>query len=84
MLGVLFFLEEGKVGMQMVAVSLGDSVKLNELQAARVHTVFKEVVNCEVNGGSIVSIVTPTIGSGPNNIVINGEDLVKIILVLTY
>lgn len=60
--------------MEMVAVSVGDGVNLNELQA-RVHTVFKEVVNCQVNGGNIVSIVTPIVGSGPNNIVINGEDL---------
>ncbi|MGC8721153.1 MAG: DUF2877 domain-containing protein [Caldisericaceae bacterium] len=58
--------------MGMVAVSVGDCVNLNVLQG-RVHTAFREVLNCEIDN-SIVSIVTPSIGSGPNNIVVNRDD----------
>jgi hypothetical protein len=59
--------------VEIVAVSVGDSVNLNECQV-RVHTVFKNTVNCKVDGG-LISIVTPAVGSGPNNIVLNSSDL---------
>jgi hypothetical protein len=67
------FLEEGKNSVNMVAVSVGDDIDLNENRGV-IHTAFRNVINCKVNG-SLVSIVTPAIGSGPNNIVVDSVDL---------
>ena len=67
------FLEEGKNSVNIAAVSVGDDIDLNERRGV-IHTAFRHVINCKVNG-SLVSIVTPAIGSGPNNIVVDSVDL---------
>jgi len=69
----LLFLEEGKNSVNIGAVSVGDDIDLNERRGV-IHTAFRHVINCKVNG-SLVSIVTPAIGSGPNNIVVDSVDL---------
>ncbi len=69
----LLFLEEGKNSVNIAAVSVGDDIDLNERRGV-IHTAFRHVINCKVNG-SLVSIVTPAIGSGPNNIVVDSVDL---------
>jgi hypothetical protein len=73
MLGVSSFLEEGKNSVNIEAVSVGDGIDLNESRGV-IHTAFRNVINCKVDG-SLVSIVTPAIGSGPNNIVVDSVDL---------
>jgi hypothetical protein len=72
-LGVSSFPEEGKNSVNIAAVSVGDDIDLNERRGV-IHTAFRHVINCKVNG-SLVSIVTPAIGSGPNNIVVDSVDL---------
>jgi hypothetical protein len=59
--------------MATFAVSIGDDVDVRERQGS-VHTVFRNVVNCKING-KLISIVTPAIGAGPNNIVVDSPDL---------
>lgn len=59
--------------MNIAAVSVGDDIDLNAKRGV-IHTAFRHVINCKVNG-SLVSIVTPAIGSGPNNIVVDSADL---------
>jgi len=72
-LGVSSFPEEGKNSVNIAAVSVGDDIDLHERRGV-IHTAFRHVINCKVNG-SLVSIVTPAIGSGPNNIVVDSVDL---------
>ena len=72
-LGVSSFLEERKNSVNIAAVSVGDDIDLNAKRGV-IHTAFRHVINCKVNG-SLVSIVTPAIGSGPNNIVVHSADL---------
>ena len=72
-LGVSSFLEERKNSVNIAAVSVGDDIDLNAKRGV-IHTAFRHVINCKVNG-SLVSIVTPAIGSGPNNIVVDSADL---------
>jgi len=72
-LGVSSFPEEGKNSVNIAAVSIGDDIDLHERRGV-IHTAFRHVINCKVNG-SLVSIVTPAIGSGPNNIVVDSVDL---------
>jgi hypothetical protein len=67
------FLEEGKNSVSIAAVSVGDDIDLNARRGI-IRTAFRHVINCKVNG-SLVSIVTPAIGSGPNNIVVDSVDL---------
>jgi hypothetical protein len=67
------FPEEGKNSVNIAAVSVGDDIDLHERRGL-IHTAFRHVINCKVNG-SLVSIVTPAIGSGPNNIVVDSVDL---------
>jgi len=75
-LGVSSFPEEGKNSVNIAAVSVGDDIDLHERRGV-IHTAFRHVINCKVNG-SLVSIVTPAIGSGPNNIVVDSADLTSL------
>ena len=75
-LGVSSFPEEGKNSVNIAAVSVGDDIDLHERRGV-IHTTFRHVINCKVNG-SLVSIVTPAIGSGPNNIVVDSADLTSL------
>ena len=72
-LGVPSLLEEAGNSVNIVAVSVGDDIDLNAKRGV-VHTAFRHVINCIVDG-RLVSIVTPAIGSGPNNIVVDSADL---------
>jgi hypothetical protein len=75
-LGVSSFPEEGRNSVNIAAVSVGDDVDLHERRGV-IHTAFRHVMNCKVNG-SLVSIVTPAIGSGPNNIVVDSAALASL------
>ena len=72
-LGMSSLLEEGKNSVNIAAVSVGDDIDLNAKRGV-LHTAFRHVINCIVDG-RLVSIVTPAIGSGPNNIVVDSADL---------
>jgi hypothetical protein len=72
-LGVSSLLEEAEDSVNIAAVSVGDDIDLNAKRGV-LHTAFRHGINCMVDG-SLVSIVTPAIGSGPNNIVVDSADL---------
>jgi len=72
-LGVSSLLEEAKNRVNIAAVSVGDDIDLNAKRGV-VHTAFRHVINYIVDG-RLFSIVTPAIGSGPNNIVVDSADL---------
>jgi hypothetical protein len=58
-------------------ISIGDFVKLDSDNKIDVHSRFRNVVNLKGSSG-IISIVTPEIGGGPNNIVVDINDLNQI------
>lgn len=62
------------VALKIKVSSVGDHVDLADGYFTP-HSIFKNAVNVYFNSSSIFSIVTKSVGSGPNNVVLDVEDV---------
>lgn len=61
--------------MSLRVESFGDCINFSRaLEELEVHSVFKNVINLKTLS-EIISLVTPAVGKGPNNIVVEANDL---------